>query len=308
MGGNAVAGAVRVAAGARVLVPELPAPVTAVEAGRLAGGRIIGRRDGAAGRGAGARGSARPRAEPVSGDARRGAVPAAVLGLLARPRAVAVRRRGTVARALPQRQPRGATADPVAGLRRAADAVVAGRRLALVASGHAAQRGRGRGRDRVLPGLAGGGGRRRGHASRAVLDRPAVQPDARLRGAHRAARRHLRRRRARERPARRRLGAVGLAGDARGGAGLPPAARPDPGPRRPPLRPRALRRGAARPRFPRRRARGAGGARGHRRGARRRTRRPGGRGRVPPARDRRLRRPWRPACSTGCPTTGVRAV
>ena len=52
----------------------------------------------------------------------------------------------------------------------------------------------GRHRARDLPGLAGGGGRGRGHPPRAVLDRPAVQPDARLRAPDGAAGRHLRRR------------------------------------------------------------------------------------------------------------------
>ena len=287
-----VAGAVPVAARARLPVPRRAAavaPLAPVRRVRLRGVRRAARhapvrprhRDPPRRRG-------QPAAVHVAAVARAG-----VLGLLGRPPRVDVRRRVRPVRPLPQRRPPAAAAGAVAGLRRAARADLARGRLAADGGHRAREPGR-LPRHPHHPDLARRRGLDRGHAARAVLDRPPAQPHARLRRPDGAAGRDLRARLARRRPGGRRVGGDGGDRDAGRRAGLPPAARPRPAPRRPPVRAGAVRRGAAAARLPRRgprrpcRARGRGGGRGAR------ARRPARRGRLPPARDRRLRGPARP--------------
>jgi len=87
-----------------------------------------------------------------------------------------------------------------------------------------------------------------------------------------------------------RVGAGDRRRHARGRARLPPAARPPAGCGRPPLQPRALRRGAPGGGLPRGGARGHGGARARRAAAPRRARRRAARVALPAAGGRRLRR------------------
>ena len=125
----------------------------------------------------------------------------------------------------------------------------AGRSWRWSCRGRRARRRRARGD----PDLAGGGGVDRRDPARPVRDRPDHQPHARLRGAHRAARRGP------TPSSRSALGVVvgrgsalaAAARDARGGGRVPAAARPHAARRRPPLRPRPLRRRAPDARLPR---------------------------------------------------------
>ena len=239
-----------------------------------------------------ARGPVRRRAEPAGRRRERGAR-RRLLGLLGGRARLAVRRRAGAAGALQGGRPRPPSPGPVAGLRRAADSAVARRRVARARPVLADHRRR---RAGAQPAARLAGRRRRGgrHAPRPVLDRPALQPHARLRTADRAPGRDVRRRRGRRRVAGGRLGAAGRARHAGCRARVPAAARPAPGPGRPALRPRALRGRPARARLARGRARGPQRAGGRRRRACGRARRPERGGALSPARDRGLRGPQRP--------------
>ena len=111
-----------------------------------------------------------------------------LLGLLGRAARLAVRRRGwRCGRATRRATATAAPPGPVAGLRRAAGAALARRRRRCGASIFASIADADGRRADAPAGLAGGRGRGRRHAPRAVLDRPAPQPHAGLRGADGAA-------------------------------------------------------------------------------------------------------------------------
>ena len=278
----AVAGAVPVAARARLRVPGRPAAIASLAAGRGPRVRRLRRADVAAAVRARVRHQLREHREPdaVHVAAQPGA---RVLGLLGGPAGVARRRSGCALRPLPRRRRPAAAAGPVAGVRRGAGADLARRRVGRRARARIDRRRRFL-RHHDPAGVAGGRRRGRRHAPRPVRDRPAAQPHARLCRADGAAGRDLRARRAARRPRRRRLGAVCVGRDDRCGARVPAAARAHPDARRPPVRPRTVRRGAPPARLPRpgaRRQRRAGG--GRRRGS--------GRARGPDA----------PRSCSGCP-------
>jgi hypothetical protein len=176
---------------------------------------------------------------------------ATVLDVLGGPARVALPRRAGDARPRPRRGCAAAPAGPLAGLRRAPRAALARRRLALVAA-HRIDGSDRRDRAGGVPGVARSGGRDRGDPPRPLRHRSVAQPDAGLRRAHRPARRDVRGGRAAGGPHGRRLGVVGVAGDARRRTGLPAAARPRPRPRRPALRAGATGRSSAKDGCPRR--------------------------------------------------------
>jgi hypothetical protein len=254
--GLRVAGALPLAARARLRLPRRTACVAALAPRGDGGVRRVGRDRHPA--------LPRPEARRTVRQGRQSAAlrrlgeraAAAVLDLLGRAAGVAVPRRGLVARALSRGRRAAAPPGPVARLWRAPGPVVARRRLAAVPARRVDRSDR-RHRPHGLPGLARDRRRRRGDPPRPLRDRPAAQPHAGLRRAHRAAGRHVRGRRAPGRPGGRRLGVVGVAGDARRRARVPAPARPRPERGRPSLRAGALRGGAAAARLHRRGARGS---------------------------------------------------
>ena len=292
--------------GAGVRVPGRLAALAALAAGRVGGGRRRLRDLLPADlRPRAHRRRRRPRAAQPAAAADRRLGAADLLGLLGRAAGVAVRRGGRDARPLQGGRRAAAPAGPVARLRRAADPGLARRQLAAGAD-RVPDRGRRRRAADAAAGLAGGRGGGRDHPPRAVLDRPARQPHARLRRADRAAGGDLRARLAADRAGRRRLEADGLAGDDRRRAGLPAAARPAAAAGRPPLLAAPLRRRADAARLPRRGPPRPRRARGRRRGDRARARRP-----AAPRSSSSCPRPPPTRTATGarssCPTTAASA-
>ena len=129
--GAGMAGAVRLAARARLLLPRRPAAVAALAAGRGVRVRLVWRRDAPAARPGDAGGPVRRRAESARPPRRERAVDGGLLGVLGRRTRLAVRRRARVACPLQGRRPRPAPTDPVARVRRVAGAALARRNVAL---------------------------------------------------------------------------------------------------------------------------------------------------------------------------------